>query len=340
MDIDNHRKRCAILRVLAEAGEPLGSSAIASELQLTGVGLKQRMVRYYLQKMDSAGLTENLGRAGRRITRQGLEELERGVAIDKVGFISALVDELAFRMSFDPSRRSGTVILNISRLPSAAFAEARERIRMVFEAGLGMGRYLVTAGPGEQLAGRLVPAGQTAVGTVCSVTVNGALRTAGIPVRSLFGGLLELRDGKPLRFVQIITYDGTTVDPVEIFIKGGMTRVREAAQTGAGTIGASFREIPAAALPAARQLLQQLADAGLGGVLLLGRPGRPLLDVPVPQGRVGLIVAAGLNPIAAVEEAGIETENHAMAVLHEFLALAPAGALPPSHNRVPFAAQR
>ena len=28
---------------------------------------------------------------------------------------------------------------------------------------------------------------------------------------------------------------------------------------------------------------------------------QPLLDVPVPQGRVGLIVCGGLNPIAAVD---------------------------------------
>jgi len=56
----------------------------------------------------------------------------------------------------------------------------------------------------------------------------------------------------------------------------------------------------------------------------VGIPGKPLLDVPVSQGRVGLVVAAGLNAVAAVEEAGIETENHAMAVLHEFGKLKPA----------------
>jgi len=38
---------------------------------------------------------------------------------------------------------------------------------------------------------------------------------------------------------------------------------------------------------------------------------------------VGLIVAAGLNPVAAVEEAGIPTENRAMASLCEFDELLP-----------------
>jgi hypothetical protein len=36
------------------------------------------------------------------------------------------------------------------------------------------------------------------------------------------------------------------------------------------------------------------------------------------------VVAAGLNPLAAVEESGIETENHALATLLEFDRLVPA----------------
>lgn len=50
----------------------------------------------------------------------------------------------------------------------------------------------------------------------------------------------------------------------------------------------------------------------------MGRPGQPLLDIPVTQGRVGLVVPAGLNAMAAVEEAGIETQNVAMASLYEY----------------------
>jgi repressor of nif and glnA expression len=53
-------------------------------------------------------------------------------------------------------------------------------------------------------------------------------------------------------------------------------------------------------------------------VLTVGTPGTPLLDIPVSQGRVGLIVAAGLNPVAAVEEQEIPTENHAMETLCPF----------------------
>ena len=54
---------------------------------------------------------------------------------------------------------------------------------------------------------------------------------------------------------------------------------------------------------------------------MLGLPGHPVLDVPVSSGRVGLVVAAGLNAVAAVEEAGIPTTNRAMAALCDFAKL-------------------
>jgi len=323
MDIDSQRKVSAILKILADNGGPTGSTKIAEELQMLGIDLKERMVRYYLGEMDKEGLTRNLGRAGRQITELGRQELATAVAIDKVGFVSARVDELAYRMSFDLNQGTGTVILNVSRMPAAKFDEARRLITSVLNAGLGMGRFVAMARQGEVLGGLRVPKGMIAIGTVCSVTLNGVLRQAGIPITSRFGGLLELRDGKPLRFTQIIHYDGTTLDPVEIFIKGKVTDVRGAADHGAGTVGAGFREVPAAALPAVEQVAERLRRVGLGGTMLVGRPGRPLLDIPVFHGRAGLLVPAGLNPLGAVEEAGIETENHAMNTLHPFDELIP-----------------
>ena len=323
MDIYAQRKTATILRILADAGHPLGSTRIARELRLRGIDLKQRMVRYYLEEMDEHGFTENLGRPGRKLTKRGRRELESAVAVDRVGFVSSRVDELACSLTFDLEHQAGSVILNVSSFASRDFKKAKKIVHGVIAAGLGMGRFIAEADGGEKVGGLTVPAGRSALGTVCSVTLNGALCAHGIPVTSRFGGLLELEDGRPHRFTQLIQYDGTTIDPIESFIKGGMTRVGEAARTGSGTIGASFREIPAVALARATELIDRLAGLGLGGVLELGIPGRPLLDVPVAQGRVGLVVAAGLNAVAAVEEAGIETENHAMAVLHEFGKLSP-----------------
>jgi len=42
------------------------------------------------------------------------------------------------------------------------------------------------------------------------------------------------------------------------------------------------------------------------------------LEVPVPEGRAGLVVIGGLNPLAAAWEAGIDTHNKALTGLFEF----------------------
>jgi hypothetical protein len=164
---------------------------------------------------------------------------------------------------------------------------------------------------------------QCVVATVCSASVNGVLLSEGIPTTNRFGGLLQVTGGRPVRFLQIINYDGTTLDPLEIFIKGQMTEVTRAVASGEGVIGAGFREIPAQAAEKARRLSTRMERMGLGGIMLVGRPGQPLLEIPVSSGRVGLVVVGGLNPLAAVEEAGIRTLNRAMGTLLPFEELRP-----------------
>ncbi|MBE3123587.1 MAG: hypothetical protein IMZ65_02155, partial [Planctomycetes bacterium] len=75
MSLDSQRKIAAILRVLDEAGRPLGGAKLARGLQRAGIQLEQRMVRNYLEAMDAAGLTVNLGRRGRQLTDHGRREL-------------------------------------------------------------------------------------------------------------------------------------------------------------------------------------------------------------------------------------------------------------------------
>jgi len=326
MDIRSKRRFLAILKVLEQSGKPMGSGAISRQLDNWGVELGERMVRYYLSLMDAQELTENLGRRGRVITEKGRGELAIGIAIDKVGFVAARIDALAYRMDFDERSRCGSVILNISLVESEFLTKARAEIEAVMKAGLGMGRWMAIAGAGEEHLGMVTPPGHIAIGTVCSVTLNGVLLRHGISMSSRFGGLLEFHEKVPFRFSQFINYDGSTLDPLEIFIKGRMTSVRQTALTGTGTIGASFREVPTATLPDVERIVAELEGMGLGGVLLMGKPNQPLLDIPVSQGRVGMIIAGGLNPVAALEEIGISTQSWALHSLCDFGRLELVGA--------------
>jgi hypothetical protein len=57
--------------------------------------------------------------------------------------------------------------------------------------------------------------------------------------------------------------------------------------------------------------------------MLIGGPARPLLEVPVGEGRVGAVVIGGLNPLAIFEESGERVLSQALAGLVEFERLFP-----------------
>ena len=88
-----------------------------------------------------------------------------------------------------------------------------------------------------------------------------------------------------------------------------MTDYVGATSSGNGLIGASFREVPADSRDRVLALGHRMDEVGLGGLFLVGWPGRPLLDVPVSEGRLGIVVVGGLNPIAILEERGIRVHR-------------------------------
>lgn len=312
------KKELAILRFLEKSGGPVTSTRMLDNLKALGYEVGERTVRHYFQDLDRRGLTENRGKRGRTITELGREELGSARVYDKVGFLSARIDQLAYRMSFDPARRSGTVIANISIVEDVLLYRLVGQIQRVFASGYGMGEMMALYGPGERVGGVPVPAGKVGMATVCSITLNGILLGQGVPAHSSFGGLMEIRDRKPARFVEIIKYEGTSLDPLEIFIKSGMTKVLGAIENGNGCIGVGFRELPADSRDYVLRLDKQLKKAGLGGFLMVGWPGQPLLEVPVDEGRIGAIVIGGLNPAATLEETGVNVGSRALAGVIEY----------------------
>ncbi|MDX9753717.1 MAG: NrpR regulatory domain-containing protein [bacterium] len=317
----NQKQKIAILSILRDAREPVGSDAIAKDLHQFGYDLSSRTIRLYLQEMEEEGLVTPARRGrdgGRTITLQGSEEIRDALVKDRVGYTASKVDMLACQCTFDPTTRQGVIALNITLIDTALLLSAIHELTQVFTAGLGMGDYVYIARAGERVGNFYIPPGKVGIGTICSVTLNGILLRARIPIISCFGGVLEIQDKTPIRFTDIIYYNGTSLDPLEIFIKGGLTQVRSAARLGNGRIGAGFREIPTVAVKKTLQVLQQLKTIGIGGIALVGKPNHALLGFPVEDGRTALIVNGGLNPTAALEEAGIPTSNYALCTLFEF----------------------
>jgi hypothetical protein len=105
-----------------------------------------------------------------------------------------------------------------------------------------------------------------------------------------------------------------------------MTDYKGAVETGDGLVGASFREVPGNARDRVLAIARGMEEAGLGVVIDVGWPGRPLFDIPVSMGRLGVVVMGGLNPVAILEETGMRVRQTGRS---------PASSLPQSHSLRP-----
>lgn len=309
----------SILKVLDKSPETVtGSREISKRLTDYGVDLTERTVRYHLRILDERGYTTVYGKEGRKITEKGKEELNLARVSEKVGFVISKIETLSYLTTLDLETMDGKIILNISYFPEDNLSEILEMMRKIFQSPYVMSDRLILRRGGEKIGDILIPEGKIGVGTVCSVTINGIFLKAGIPVSSKFGGVLEIDAGKASRFTSLISYEGSSVDPLEIFIRSKMTNVIGAAKDRSGKILASYREIPVVCIDEAKRLKQKIMERGIGGILLIGQPNSPLLGVPVGIDKVGMIIVGGLNPIAALEESGIPTESKAMSTLYEY----------------------
>jgi len=315
---DTERKLIAILKVLNESSEPLGSITIARELERHGIFLSERAVRYHLRITDERGHTQPFGRDGRMLTSQGLEELKIALAPEHVGFVLEKLETLAFQTTFDPKTRRGFVPINTSLIDRDKLKETLAVFGEVHKAGFCVSELIGIAQPGERLGTVVVPEGKIGIGTICSIVVNGVLSKSGVPIESRFGGVLELRNPNPERFVAIIYYSGTSLDPSEQYIRARMTNVREAAKTGRGRILANFREIPAPSRALVSEKITDMKEAGINGVYRLGNTSESICQIPGRLNRVGMVFLGGLNPMAAVAEAGIPVENNSESGLIDF----------------------
>ncbi len=308
----------AILTILDRQSDIIGSKEISKQLKLHGIDLTERTVRYHLKILDERGLTQVFGKEGRKITEKGSEELKHSLVSEKVGFIISRIETLAYMTNFDIDKQEGDIILNISYFRETDLKQVLKIIKPVFKSPFIMSDRLILARGGEQIGDIIIPEGKIGLGTVCSVTINGIFLKSGIPLVSKFGGVLQIEDSKPLRYTALISYEGSSLDPLEIFIKSNMTDVIGAVKNHSGRILASFREVPVVCVDEANRIAQRMTDVGIGGIMQIGNPNQPLLEIPVSMDKAGMVVVGGLNPVAALEEAGIYTESHAMSTMYEY----------------------
>ena len=260
--------------------------------------MSDRAVQYYLSYLDTQGFTEKVGNQGRILTPAGVSETDNALVDDRIGFVISKLERLAYRSTFDPATSTGDIAYNLSMVPEESFEKAQGIFDDVVHSGCGFfNTYkIIDRDP-------RIPKGYIGFITVCSISMDGVFQRKGIPVKMAFGGRLEIEDGIPRQFRDLIGYRGTTIDPLELFISAGLTSISGYTHTRTGIALANVREVPESAELQVRETIRLMNTCGFVFPVTMGSRVFNLLPNPY---RLSIVAFSGLNYIGNCVEHGID----------------------------------
>ncbi len=230
-------------------------------------------------------------------------------------FIISRIENMMYEVTFDPKKRKGKIIVNISIVDESDFNKVIGLIRQAAHSGLAVSPYIKILRSGEKIDNVRIEKGKVGIATACSITIDGVLLKSGIPVKPKFGGVVEIHNGSPLRFTDVLSYDSTTIDPLDVLMSQELTSVGEMIGTGSGKILANLREAPMASRDRIEEVLASLVEAGFSCILEVGEPNNDVLGIQVGRDKLGIVVIGGTNPMALVQERGVEINTQEMSRL-------------------------
>lgn len=309
---ESQEKIIEILRILDKQEKAIGAKVIADKLIDRGYNLGERAVRYHMQILDEKGFTEREGYSGRKITKLGRLELEKGLVYDQVDFIFSKFEEMIYKTSFDHETKTGNVVINSSTFSKEDEINIIKIIKEVFTAGLAASSFVEIKNKSSDEKEEIL------INTICGTTIDGIFLKSGIPTFPSYGGLLKVKDNIPQKFTELISYKGTSITPLDAFITDEMTSVLDVVRTGNGIIPANFRVIPSKSHEKTKTLLKKLSNVGLNGVISMGKDGENVLGIPVPNGSIGIAIVGGVAPLCAAKESGYDIDIKLSEKISEF----------------------
>jgi global nitrogen regulator NrpRII len=220
-------------------------------------------------------------------------------------FTLARIENLIHQVSFDPIKGEGKIITNTITVNPQDLSHALEILEDTIQSGLAVCPRVKI----EEVKDR------TVIHTACSLTIDGVLVKHGIPVRPKGGGIVEVVERQPMRFIDLLMYWATTIDPIDILISQELTDVTGMMRTGSGRVLGNLQEAPMLARERIEEVLDYLAQAEFTGILELGEPNADVLGVSVERDRLGVALVGGTNLVAAAMEEGIDIKNESISGL-------------------------
>ena len=225
----------------------------------------------------------------------------------KIPFLLSKSWNLIQSVNLDVEKQKGNIIANISYIHRNRLDDAIDIMKETYN------KYPKYINPYYKIVDH--PKLDTAVGiaTICGLSIDGILINNGIMSSPKYGGLLELTE--PPLFIDMISYNGTTIDPHKIFLSKDSSSIT--GENGPNKILASVKEIPYISRDHAVQLLDVLKNIGFS-IYKIGKPRELVYNAKVDNYNFGVVTGGGLNPIGAIKENGLYIEVKVMEKLMPF----------------------
>jgi repressor of nif and glnA expression len=118
----------------------------------------------------------------------------------------------------------------------------------------------------------------------------------------------------PSEYTDVISYQGTSLDPIQIFASRQMTSILAAGRRGDGTVLANTQTVPSIAAERTLKLLQDAKRAGIVG----------WIESPLEDNFLGdnsgddvmkINIFAGANPMASLHELDMKVKVYSLSSL-------------------------
>ena len=225
----------------------------------------------------------------------------------KLPFLLSKSWNLIQQVNFDVEKRKGDIIANVSYVHKRDIDDAMSIMEETYN---NNPKYI---NPYYKLIDHPSDDEKIGIATICSLSIDGLLINNGIKSTPKYGGLLELTE--PPLFIDLISYNGTTVDPHKIFLSKNLTSISR--NIGPNKILASVKEIPYISRDYAVYLLDILNNIGFS-IYKIGKPRELVYNAKVDNYNFGVIAGGGLNSIGAIKEKGVDIEVKAIEKLIPF----------------------
>jgi repressor of nif and glnA expression len=226
---------------------------------------------------------------------------------EKISLVLSKSLNLIQQVNFDVEKQKGDIIANISYVDKNNI----DRALSIMEDTYNSNPKFIN--PYYKLVEHPEKDDMVGIATICSLSIDGILINNGIMSNPTYSGLLELTE--PPLFIDLISYNGTTLDPHKIFLSKNMTSITGG--DGPSKILASVKEIPYVARDHAVELLEILNNIGFS-IYKIGKPREFVYNSKVENYNFGVITGGGLNSIGAVKESGVPIQVKALEKMMPF----------------------